>query len=202
MGRRLDPGLTRSRTGVLRAASASILSMSSKPSTTMYPMPASSAAWMSASDLALPCMTMPCGSAPPARPSRSSPRADHVEPEAFTGKDRHHRRRRERLHREAHPAAGMAAGQAGQVSAGPGAQRRLVDDVCGRAEFGGDLGQRAARDPQVVAVNGSRRRQQRQIWHNRQPRSQVRRSSRVSLRTTTSAFPRSTQTTAGRGIML
>ena len=67
------PGLTRSSTGVGRPANLSMRSMSSKPSTAMYPMRASRAAWMSASVLALPCMTIPAGSIPAASAMRSSP---------------------------------------------------------------------------------------------------------------------------------
>ena len=63
--------------------------------------------------------------------------ADDVEAEALAGQHADHRRRRERLRREAHPAARMPGAQAAGEGAGAVAQRLLVDDERRRAELGG-----------------------------------------------------------------
>jgi hypothetical protein len=97
------------------------------------------------------------------------PGSDYIAAQAVRRQDPDHRHRRIGLDREADPAIAMPAGERVLVLRGPVPQSLLVENVGGRAELLGYLGEQATTDPQVVAVDRGRLGQQRQVRHARHP---------------------------------
>ena len=136
------------------AVSRSRRSMSSAPSMTMWPTPASSDMRSSASSRALPWWTIFAGVKAGAQREMQLARGGDVAAEALLREERHHRGGGEGLRREDDLDVVVAGGVAQRVAERAGARAQVVlrDDVGGRAEALGELEHVAAADLQAPAV--------------------------------------------------